>query len=68
VVQMWSKILTMSKTYIYTSVTYALLSNLQTSYNFALYFCFGLCWHQSPKMGRSKEKQTYPFSLIDFSA
>jgi hypothetical protein len=25
-------------------------------FNYALLFCFGLCWHQSPKRGRLKGK------------
>jgi hypothetical protein len=29
---------------------------IQTSYISALYICFGLCWHQSPKRGRLKGK------------
>jgi hypothetical protein len=29
---------------------------MQTSYISALYICFGLCWHQSPKRGRLKGK------------
>jgi hypothetical protein len=29
---------------------------LQTSYISACHICFGLCWHQSPKRGRLKEK------------
>jgi hypothetical protein len=29
---------------------------MQTSYIFALYICFGLCWYQSPKRGRFKGK------------
>jgi hypothetical protein len=37
-------------------VAYALLSKLQTSYILALYICFDLCWHQSPKRGRLKGK------------
>jgi hypothetical protein len=32
------------------------LSKLQTSYNSILHIFFGLCWHQSPKRGRLKEK------------
>jgi hypothetical protein len=61
VVQMWSKILNISKqSYIlrttFTLVTYAFLSKLQTSYYSTFYMCFGLCWHQSPKRGRLKEK------------
>jgi hypothetical protein len=40
----------------FTSIAYAVLSKLQTSYNYALYICFGSCWHQSPKKGRLKGK------------
>jgi hypothetical protein len=29
---------------------------MKTSYISALYICFGLCWHQSPKRGRLKGK------------
>jgi hypothetical protein len=29
---------------------------MQTSSISALYICFGLCWHQSPKRGRLKGK------------
>jgi hypothetical protein len=29
---------------------------MQTSYISAVYICFGLCWHQSPKRGRLKGK------------
>jgi hypothetical protein len=35
-------------------VAYEHLSELQTSYNFVLYICFSLCWHQSPKGGDCK--------------
>jgi hypothetical protein len=34
-----------------SKVTYAHSSYMQTSHIFALYICFGLCWHQSPKGG-----------------
>jgi hypothetical protein len=47
----------------FTSVTYALLSKLQTSYFSTLYTCFGLCWHQSLKRERLKGKWPLPFSL-----
>jgi hypothetical protein len=60
---MWSKMKTIhSYSYVlYLSlvsfqVTYAHLSQLQTSYIFALHICFGLCWHQSRKRGRLKGK------------
>jgi hypothetical protein len=29
---------------------------MQTNSIMHLYICFGLCWHQSPKRGRLKEK------------
>jgi hypothetical protein len=29
---------------------------MQTSSILNFYFCFGLCWHQSPKRGRLKGK------------
>jgi hypothetical protein len=40
----------------FTSVTYAHLSNSQTSYSSPIYICFGLCWHQSPKRERLEGK------------
>jgi hypothetical protein len=32
------------------------LTIMQTSSIMHFYICFGLCWHQSPKMGRLKGK------------
>jgi hypothetical protein len=65
VVQIWSKILNKRKP-IHSLLFLVVLSigltpsNLctfmQTSYIYAIYICFGLCWHQSPKMGRLKGK------------
>jgi hypothetical protein len=62
VVQAWSKMLKIKETihaYLRRIFIGSILSNLctyilQTSSIMHSYTCFGLCWHQSPKMGRLK--------------
>jgi hypothetical protein len=50
--------------YAFTSITYALLSTLQTNYFSALYTCFGLCWHQSQKGEIEREMDFTIFSKL----
>ena len=37
---------------------------MQTSYISALYICFSLCWHQSPKRGRLKYQNDTPIQVF----
>jgi hypothetical protein len=59
VVQAWSKMLKIKKHSMQVTFIGSIPSNLctyimQTSSIMHFYICFGLCWHQSPKMGRLK--------------
>jgi hypothetical protein len=63
VVQTWSKILYKNKETIHAYLVSIYIGSIpsklftyimQTSSFMHFYFCFGLCWHQSPKRGRLK--------------